>query len=319
MMVLNRETETFSDSTFGELPRFLRPSDVLVLNDTRVMRARMHGKLEPRGVPGRQVEVLFVAPVGSSTWEVMCKPGKRIRTGDHIRFANGEFAGTFGELRESGLRLLEIESSETVEALLEQHGRVPLPPYINRTDNAADAVDYQTVYSIASGAVAAPTAGLHFTQAMLDRIDAMGIEILKVTLHVGIGTFLPVRTDDPREHILRPERFEVTSDTARRLNAARESGRRIIAVGTTTTRTLEHMVTTRGRFDAGSGEVDLYILPGYEFKAVRGLLTNFHLPKSTLLMLVSAFAHRDLIRSAYHHAVENRYRFYSYGDCMLIV
>jgi S-adenosylmethionine:tRNA ribosyltransferase-isomerase len=319
MMVLDRQTGTFSDSTFSDLPRFLRRSDVLVLNDTRVIRARLHGQLDPRAGPGRQVEVLFVAPIGPSVWEVMCKPGKRIRTGDHVRFANGEFAGTFGNHRDNGLRLLEIESSETVEALLERHGRVPLPPYINRRDSQADVVDYQTVYSSATGAVAAPTAGLHFTQAMLDRIDAMGVEILKITLHVGIGTFLPVRTDDPREHILRPERFEMTSDTAHRLNAVRASGRRIIAVGTTTTRTLEHLVTTHGRFEAGSGEVDLYILPGYEFKAVKGLLTNFHLPKSTLLMLVSAFAGRDLIRRAYHHAVENRYRFYSYGDCMLIV
>jgi S-adenosylmethionine:tRNA ribosyltransferase-isomerase len=248
----------------------------------------------------------------------MCKPGKRIRTGDHIKFANGEFTGTFGDLLENGLRLLKINSLEPVEALLERHGRMPLPPYISRTDSASDAVDYQTVYSSSSGAVAAPTAGLHFTQSMLDRITAMGVEILKITLHVGIGTFLPVRTDDPSRHILRPERFEMTRETADRLNRARSNGRRIIAVGTTTTRTLEHMAVTRGVFESGSGEVDLYILPGYEFKAVKGLLTNFHLPKSTLLLLVSAFADRDLILSAYRHAVERRYRFYSYGDCMLI-
>ena len=297
----------------------LRPSDVLVLNDTRVIRARIYGTLESLPGPGRQVEILFTAPIEARTWEVMCKPGKRIRTGDHIVFANGEFQGTFGELRENGLRLLEIESSETVETLLERHGRIPLPPYINRMDNAADAVDYQTVYSSAAGAVAAPTAGLHFTQSMLDRIASMGVEILKITLHVGIGTFLPVRTDDPRQHVLRPERFEMTRGTADRLNIARRNGQRIIAVGTTTTRTLEHLATTRGLFEAGSGEAGLYILPGYAFKAVNGLLTNFHLPKSTLLMLVAAFANRDFILSAYRHAVENRYRFYSYGDCMLII
>jgi S-adenosylmethionine:tRNA ribosyltransferase-isomerase len=319
MMVVDRQAETFTDSTFSELPGFLRASDVLVLNDTRVIRARMHGKLEPKAGSSRQVEIFFVAPVGTSTWRVMCKPGKRIRTGDYVRFANGEFVGTFGEPLESGLRLLKIESSESVEALLERHGRIPLPPYINRSDNASDAVDYQTVYSSAAGAVAAPTSGLHFTPAMLDRIGALGVEILKITLHVGIGTFLPVRTDDPRNHVLQPERFEVTSDTAHRLNAARVAGRRIIAVGTTTTRTLEHLVTTRRTFEAGGGEVGLYILPGYQFKAVNGLLTNFHLPKSTLLMLVSAFANRDLILRAYGHAVENRYRFYSYGDCMLII
>ena len=319
MLVLDRQAETFSDSTFTELPRFLRASDVLVLNDTRVIRARIQGTLKPLTGPSRQVEILFAAPVGASAWEVMCKPGKRIRAGDQIVFVNGEFAGTFGELRDNGLRLLEVKSSETVAALLERHGRIPLPPYINRLDNASDAVDYQTVYSSATGAVAAPTAGLHFTQPMLERIAGAGVEILKITLHVGIGTFLPVRTDDPREHVLRPERFEVTNRTADRLNTARRDGRRIIAVGTTTTRTLEHLATTRGMFEAGSGEAGLYILPGYAFQAVNGMLTNFHLPKSTLMMLVSAFANRDLILSAYRHAVENRYRFYSYGDCMLII
>jgi len=318
MMVLDRQAGTFTDSTFTELPRFLRASDVLVLNDTRVIRARIHGKLEPLRGPTRQVELLFAAPVGASKWEVMCKPGKRIRTGDHVKFANGEFIGTFGELRDNGLRLLQIDSSEPVESLLERHGRMPLPPYINRIDTAADAVDYQTVYSSSAGAVAAPTAGLHFTQPMLDRVTAIGVEILKITLHVGIGTFLPVRADDPRQHILRPERFEMSRETADRLNTARSNGRRVIAVGTTTTRTLEHMANTHGLFRAESGEVDLYILPGYQFKAVTGLLTNFHLPKSTLLMLVSAFADRDLILNAYRHAVEHRYRFYSYGDCMLI-
>jgi S-adenosylmethionine:tRNA ribosyltransferase-isomerase len=319
MMVLDRQAGTFSDSTFTELPLFLRASDVLVLNDTRVIRARIHGKLEPLAGPTREVEILFAAPVDGTTWEVMCKPGKRIRTGDHVTFANGEFAGTFGDLRDNGLRLLEVSCSEPLVTILDRHGRIPLPPYINRIDKASDAVDYQTVYSSAAGAVAAPTAGLHFTQLALDRIAAIGVEILKITLHVGIGTFLPVRTDDPRHHILRPEHFEMTRETADRLNAARSNGRRIIAVGTTTTRTLEHMANTRNSFEAGSGEVDLYILPGYPFKAINGLLTNFHLPKSTLLLLVSAFANRDLILNAYRHAVERRYRFYSYGDCMLII
>src|SRR5262249_3455682 len=178
MMVLDRQAGTFSDSIFTELSRYLRTSDVLVLNDTRVIHARIHGKLEPLSGPTRQVELLFAAPVSPSTWEVMCKPGKRIRTGDHVKFANGEFVGTFGELRDNGLRLLHINSSESVESLLERHGRLPLPPYINRIDTAADAVDYQTVYSSSAGAVAAPTAGLHFTQQMLDRITAMGVEVL---------------------------------------------------------------------------------------------------------------------------------------------
>jgi S-adenosylmethionine:tRNA ribosyltransferase-isomerase len=319
MMVLDRRTGSLKDSTFRELPGFLRQSDVLVLNDTRVIRARIQGKLERSTGTTRQVEVLFAAPLSQRAWEVMCKPGKRIRTGDRIVFGNGELAGTFGELREQGLRLLELNSSEPVETFLEGHGQIPLPPYIERQNTAADAVDYQTVYSTVEGAVAAPTAGLHFTESMLDRIESQGVEILKITLHVGIGTFLPVRSEDPRQHVLRPERFEITKETAARLNAARDAARRIIAVGTTTTRTLEHVVSSRGRFEAGQGEAGLYILPGYEFKTVNGLLTNFHLPKSTLLMLVSAFAARTTILNAYRHAVEHRYRFYSYGDCMLII
>jgi S-adenosylmethionine:tRNA ribosyltransferase-isomerase len=319
MMVLDRQTGIFADSTFSELPGFLRASDVLVLNDTRVIRARIQGKLERAQGTGRQVEILFAAPVSQDTWEVMCKPGKRIRTGDRIVFAGGELTGVFGELLEHGLRLLHLDSPGSVEEFLEHHGQIPLPPYLERHDTAADAVNYQTVYSRVSGAVAAPTAGLHFTDSMLDRIKSMGVEILKITLHVGIGTFLPVRAEDPRQHVLRPERFEMSKTTAQRLNAARDAGRRIIAVGTTTTRTLEHVVASRGSFEAGRGEASLYILPGYEFKAVSGLLTNFHLPKSTLLMLVSAFATREAVLNAYYHAVESRYRFYSYGDCMLLV
>lgn len=290
MMVLDRRTGARADSAFRELPGFLRSSDVLVLNDTRVIRARTHGKLERSTGTTRQVEVLFAGPVGERVWEVICRPGRRIRSGDRIVFANGELGGTFGELREHGLRLIELDSSEPVEAFLERHGHIPLPPYIERPDNAADAADYQTVYSAAAGAVAAPTAGLHFTESMLDRIGKRGVEIVKITLHVGVGTFLPVRSEDPRLHVLRPERFEITKEAAARLNTALDAGRRIIAVGTTTTRTLEYVVSTRGRFAEGKGEASLYILPGYEFRAVCGLLTNFHLPKSTLLMLVSAHA-----------------------------
>ena len=319
MMVLDRQTGSLNDSAFRELPGFLRASDVLVLNDTRVIRARIQGKLERSTGTTRQVEVLFAAPAGGRAWEVMCKPGKRIRSGDRIVFGNGELAGTFGDLREHGLRLLELNSSEPITPFLERHGQIPLPPYIERQDTAADAVDYQTVYSAAEGAVAAPTAGLHFTESMLNRLKTQGVEILKITLHVGIGTFLPVRSEDPQQHVLRPERFKITGETAERLNAARDAGRRVIAVGTTTTRTLEYVVGSHGRFEAGQGEANLYILPGYEFKAVSGLLTNFHLPKSTLLMLVSAFTSRETILTAYRHAVEDRYRFYSYGDCMLIL
>src|SRR5437016_1241152 len=329
MMVLDRRTGDWTDSRFRELPEFLQPSDVLVLNDTRVIRARTYGRLErtpstrgPQPGTSRDVEVLFAAPAGAGVWEVLCRPGKRIRSGDRIIFANGELEGVFGEVRHHGLRLLQLSPgsrSERLENFLETHGHVPLPPYIKREDTAADAEEYQTIYAKAPGAIAAPTAGLHFTESMFDRIRARGTEILRVTLHVGIGTFIPVRSENPAEHVLRPERYAMTEQTASRLNAAREEGRRIIAVGTTTTRTLEHIIEKYGQFQAGAGEADLFILPGYDFRAIDGMLTNFHLPKSTLIMLVAAFASRPAVLTAYRHAAEERYRFYSYGDCMLIV
>ena len=347
MMLLERTTGRWTDSYFRDLPEVLNPSDVLVINDTRVIRARIHGRLERATGTNRDIEVLFANPVinerppaarfadGSppqegescaqrsrgSLWEVLCKPGRRIRSGDRIVFGGGKLEGVFGHHLDHGLRLLTLNAAEPVEKFLEMHGHVPLPPYIERDDTAADAVEYQTVYANAPGAIAAPTAGLHFTTGMFDRLRARGIETLQLTLHVGIGTFIPVRADDPSEHVLKPERYAITEQTASRLNAARDEGRRIIAVGTTTTRTLEYILQQNGRaasFRAGSGEADLFILPGYEFKAVSGILTNFHLPKSTLIMLVSAFAGRDKILSAYRHAVTERYRFYSYGDCMLI-
>jgi S-adenosylmethionine:tRNA ribosyltransferase-isomerase len=345
MMLLDRKTGQWTDSHFRDFPEFLNPSDVLVINDTRVIRARIHGRLERSSGTSRDLEVLFASPVGavgearvrkheaseddrasehraSQLWEVLCRPGKRIRAGDRIIFGNGEVKGVFGDLCEphdTGLRLLQLRSTEPIEDFLEAHGHVPIPPYLEREDTVADAEEYQTVYAIIPGAVAAPTAGLHFTPSMFERIRGRGVEILHITLHVGIGTFLPVRSQDPAEHVLKPERYAIGEQTASQLNKAHEEGRRIIAVGTTSTRTLEYVIQTHGRFVAGAGEADIFILPGYEFKAVAGLLTNFHLPKSTLIMLVSAFAGRPGILSAYRHAVAERYRFYSYGDCMLIL
>ena len=325
MMVLDRKTGAWTDSRFQDLPEFLKPSDVLVFNDTRVIRARTYGRLERAGGTTREIEVLFAAPAADDAdgaWEVLCKPGKRIRSGDRIVFGKGELKGVFGEFREHGLRLLHLSSGIPIQDFLQTHGHVPLPPYIEREDTAADAIEYQTVFARAPGSVAAPTAGLHFTDALLDRIRARGIETLYLTLHVGVGTFIPVRAEDPREHVLKPERYELTEQTASRLNAARVEGRRIIAVGTTTTRTLEYIVHQHGQFRPGAGEANLFILPGkngHEFRAIGGMLTNFHLPKSTLIMLVSAFAGREAIMAAYGHAVSEKYRFYSYGDCMLIV
>jgi S-adenosylmethionine:tRNA ribosyltransferase-isomerase len=319
MLVLNAHTGGLIDSEFRSLPGFLRAGDVLVLNDTRVIRARTQARLERRSGTTRTMEVFFAEPVSPGIWQVLCKPGRRIRPGDRAIFgddtAGGAFAGTFQESLGADLHVLEIESADRV---LELYGEIPLPPYIERAPTAADADSYQTVFAHRPGAVAAPTAGLHFTPQILDRLRAEGIQIVTITLHVGIGTFLPVRTERPEEHVLRPERFEVTTETARIVEAATVEGRRVIAVGTTTTRTLEFLMTRYGEIRAESGQADLYILPGFKFQVVSALLTNFHLPKSTLLMLLCAFGGRENILNAYHHAVENKYRFYSYGDCMFV-
>ncbi|HEY2384164.1 MAG TPA: tRNA preQ1(34) S-adenosylmethionine ribosyltransferase-isomerase QueA [Terriglobia bacterium] len=324
MMVMDRATGQWIDSAFRRLPEFLNPSDLLVINDTRVIRARVRGRLERASGTAREVEVLFAAPAADNAWEVMCRPGKRVRTGDKIIFAGGELEAVVGESRPHGLRLLHLRSGATsggLSGFLERHGHIPLPPYMERAlymDTPADAAEYQTIYANVPGAVAAPTAGLHFTNEMFDELKARGIEVVKLTLHVGVGTFIPVRASDPREHVLKPERFELSAESAARLNAARDVGRRLIAVGTTSTRTLEYVFQKYGRFEGASGEADLFILPGYDFKAVDGILTNFHLPRSTLLMLVSAFSSRENILNAYRHAIGEGYRFYSYGDCMLI-
>jgi S-adenosylmethionine:tRNA ribosyltransferase-isomerase len=316
MLVVDRSTGTFVDSSFQKIAEFLRGGDVLVINDTRVVKARLYGVLERATGTSREIEVLFANPVAADAWEVMCKPGKRIRQGDRVVFGGGIAIGTFGELRDEGLRVLRV--SADVMQLMEQFGHVPLPPYIQRMDVASDTTEYQTVFATEPGAIAAPTAGLHFTTEVFAQLKERGIETVSITLHVGVGTFMPVRTDDPAEHRLRPERFNVSEEAAERLNSAKAAGRRIIAVGTTSTRTLEYVMSKHGRFEAASGYADTFILPGYQFRAIDGLLTNFHLPRSTLLMLVCAFASRELIYQAYEHAVQQRYRFYSYGDCMLL-
>ena len=315
MMVVYPHSGSIVDSRFKSLPEFLHPSDVLVLNDTRVLRARTHARLERRNGTSRDMEVFFAEPSAAGSWQVLCKPGRRIRPGDRAIFGKGEFAGTFRDNLGSDLYLLELECADT---MLEQYGEVPLPPYIERAPTTADEVSYQTIFGIHPGAVAAPTAGLHFTPEVLDAVRAKGVEIATLTLHVGIGTFLPVRTENPEEHVLRPERYEVRPDSARIVQNAIRENRNVIAVGTTTTRTLEYLMARYGEIRPGTGSVDLYILPGFRFAAISGLLTNFHLPRSTLLMLVSAFAGRDLMLTAYEQAVQAQYRFYSYGDCMLI-
>jgi S-adenosylmethionine:tRNA ribosyltransferase-isomerase len=321
MMVLDSRTGQTLHSQFNALPDFLNATDVLVLNDTRVIRARTLARLERSSGTSREIEVFFAEPMGGAggnIWQVLCKPGRRIRPKDRAIFGDGELIGVFQENQGDDLHVLELQSSEPVTQILERLGQIPLPPYIDRAETSADEKNYQTMFAAHSGAVAAPTAGLHFTDEVVSAIRARGVTVATITLHVGIGTFLPIRTDRVEDHILRPERFEISQSAADLLTSALRDKRRVVAVGTTTTRTLEFMMREYGEIRAGSGKTDLYILPGFEFRITGALLTNFHLPKSTLLMLVSAFAGSDAIRNAYQTAIEARYRFYSYGDCMLI-
>jgi S-adenosylmethionine:tRNA ribosyltransferase-isomerase len=315
-MLVLEAAGSFVDSHFRNLPEYLRSGDVLVLNDTRVIHARTQAVLERQGGTSRPMEVFFAEPLNANTWKVLCRPGRRIRTGDHAVFGNNEVRGVFRESQEGGLHVLELETAELV---LERFGQLPLPPYLEREADASDETHYQTVVAAKPGAVAAPTAGLHFTTDILNILRKQGVQTVTITLHVGIGTFLPVRTERPEEHVLHPERYEVSPDTASILQDAVRENRRVFAVGTTTTRTLEYLMLRHGAVVPGAGTTDLYILPGFQFRLVSGLLTNFHLPCSTLLMLVSALAGRQNLLTAYRHAVKEKYRFYSYGDCMLIL
>jgi S-adenosylmethionine:tRNA ribosyltransferase-isomerase len=322
MMVLDSVSGQCFDSKFSTLPDFLNATDVLVLNDTKVIRARTMARLERTTGTAREMEVFFAEPLrepNGNLWQVLCKPGRRIRPRDRAIFGSGEMTGVFQENLGGDLHVLELQSSEPISEILERIGQIPLPPYIDRVESTADEKDYQTVFAARAGAVAAPTAGLHFTEESIAALRARGVTIATITLHVGIGTFLPIRTERVEEHLLRPERFEISPSTAELLNSALKDKRRVVAVGTTTTRTLEYMMREYGEVHPGAGKTDLYILPGFQFRITGALLTNFHLPRSTLLMLVSAFAGRDAIRSAYKRAIEERYRFYSYGDCMLIL
>lgn len=315
MLAIERRARHFEDGRFSELPEFLREGDVLVLNNTKVFPARLYGTTPT----GAKVEVFLVEEAGDGIWTTLARPARRLAPGKRIGFGPGLFAEVM-EREEGGTVLLRFEAEGGLDAAIDRFGRTPLPPYIKRASDALDADRdrYQTVFAKERGAIAAPTAGLHFTPEILDEVRARGVAVAEITLHVGYGTFEPVRVAQISEHRVQPERFALNAETAELLNAAKAERRRIVAVGTTTTRTLEYNVAKFGDFAADSGHADLTILPGYEFRAVDALLTNFHLPKSSLLFLVSAFAGRELIMDAYRHAVRERYRFYSYGDCMFI-
>jgi S-adenosylmethionine:tRNA ribosyltransferase-isomerase len=335
LLVLHRRSRRMEHRLFSDLPEYLRPGDLLIVNDTKVIPARLFGTFED----GKSVEVLLVQPVGTQSWEALVKPAKPARVGRKLSLACGHLPVTVAAHGIFGHRILRLPADVDLRAILRSYGVVPLPPYIKRRSQSPEARGltsssalgsrlsalgsdferYQTVYAREEGAVAAPTAGLHFTTALLDRMRSLGVLAHAVTLHVGPGTFQPVRVDEVSRHRMDPERYTVPEETARAIRAAGAEGRRVIAAGTTTVRTLEHAADRDGAVRAGQGATDLFIIPGHRFRAVDALLTNFHLPRSTLLMLVSAFAGLEFIRQAYAEAIARRYRFYSYGDAMLIL
>ncbi|MCX7720365.1 MAG: tRNA preQ1(34) S-adenosylmethionine ribosyltransferase-isomerase QueA [Dictyoglomus thermophilum] len=309
LMLVNRKTGEINITIFREIKNYLKAGDVLVLNNTKVIPARLYGKKET----GAKIEVLLLKKIGEGKYEALLKPGKRAKIGTKIHFFEDIYAEVV-ERNEEGIFVLKF-SQEDLDKILPEIGNIPLPPYIKKPID--DPNKYQTVYAQKEGAVAAPTAGLHFTEELLKTLEEMGVEILYITLHVGLGTFRPVVVEDITKHKLDPEYFEVSDEVAEKINKAKEERRRVIAVGTTVTRVLEAQGRS-GKVEPGSGLVDLFIYPGFEFKIIDGLITNFHLPKSTLLMLVAAFMGYDLMKKAYNKAIEERMRFYSFGDAMFI-
>jgi S-adenosylmethionine:tRNA ribosyltransferase-isomerase len=337
MLLLDRTSGRDEDRLFEELPRLLRGDELIVYNNARVIPARLFGKR--KGIhsqpPTRatrqehlqgQVEVFLTRRLEQNVWEALVRPGRKLPCGERIVFGSGEMEGKIVSRGELGLRTIRFSSasSQEVDRLLESLGHVPLPPYIERKDEASDRMRYQTIFAKQPGAVAAPTAGLHFTPEILAKIHERGVETCEVTLDVGLGTFQPIHVDDLKDHVMHAERYEIPEEVAEKVSAARRSGRKILAVGTTVVRTLEDAALRAAQSEStklvlsGSAEARLFITPGFAFWVVDALLTNFHLPRSTLLALVCAFAGRDHVLDAYRHAVEAKYRFYSYGDCMLI-
>ena len=312
LMVLNKTSGEVSHKHFYDIIDYLRPGDCLVMNDSRVLPARLLG----RRPTGGAVEVLLLRDLGNKQWECLAKPGRKMQIGQQVIFGDGELTATVTDILEDGNRVVSFAYDGIFLEVLERLGKMPLPPYIKAELN--DQERYQTVYSREVGSAAAPTAGLHFTEELLDRIRAKGVTTAFVTLHVGLGTFRPVKAENISEHHMHSELCMMTQETADLLNRTKDRGGRVICVGTTSCRTLESLASEDGRFSAASKWTDIFIYPGYRFKAMDGLITNFHLPESTLVMLVSAFAGRENILRAYGEAVENRYRFFSFGDAMYI-
>ncbi|EAD5705821.1 tRNA preQ1(34) S-adenosylmethionine ribosyltransferase-isomerase QueA [Listeria innocua] len=314
LMVLDKESGEIKNQHFTDIISYLNKGDALVLNDTRVLPARLHGIKDETGA---HIEVLLLKQKEDNAWETLVKPAKRIRKGATITFGDGALKATCLEELEHGGRILEFSYEGIFYEVLEQLGEMPLPPYIK--EQLADQDRYQTVYAKENGSAAAPTAGLHFTEELLAQISAKGVEIIFVTLHVGLGTFRPVDVEDTQNHKMHSEFYRLTEESADRINKIKSAGGKVVAVGTTSIRTLETIASRHdGKLIAESGWTDIFISPGYKFQAVDALITNFHLPKSTLIMLVSALSDRTKILAAYNHAVEQQYRFFSFGDAMFI-
>ncbi|UXR77213.1 MULTISPECIES: tRNA preQ1(34) S-adenosylmethionine ribosyltransferase-isomerase QueA [unclassified Staphylococcus] len=314
LLHLDRQTGEVEDLHFKDILKFFQPGDTLVLNDTKVMPARLFGVKEETNA---QVEMLMLNQVEGNDWEVLLKPAKRIKVGQSLSFGDGKIIATCIDTLDQGGRIMRLEYEGILQERLDELGEMPLPPYIK--ERLSDKDRYQTVYAKETGSAAAPTAGLHFTDALLEDVKKMGVHLAFVTLHVGLGTFRPVSVDNIDDHEMHSEYYMMSQETADLLNETKTSGHRIISVGTTSTRTLETIRRDHDAFVATSGWTDIFIYPGFEFKAVDGQITNFHLPKSTLVMLVSAFSSRQFVLNAYQHAVKKSYRFFSFGDAMIII
>ena len=314
LLVLNRETGAIEHKIFSDVIDYLNEGDCLVINNTRVIPARLIGEKEDTG---GKVEVLLLKRRANDVWETLVKPGKKLRPGARVTFGDGRLKAEILEIAEEGNRLVRFYYEGIFEEILDSLGEMPLPPYI--THKLEDKEMYQTVYAKYDGSAAAPTAGLHFTKELLSKIEEKGIKIASITLHVGLGTFRPVKVDDVNNHHMHTEWYEVNAEAADIINETKRNGGRVICVGTTSCRTIESVAGENGYMKAKTGETDIFIYPGYKFKVMDGLITNFHLPESTLVMLVSAFAGKENVLSAYETAVKEKYRFFSFGDAMILI
>ncbi|WP_258921391.1 tRNA preQ1(34) S-adenosylmethionine ribosyltransferase-isomerase QueA [Heyndrickxia coagulans] len=314
LMVLDKKTGEIEHSVFKNITQYLRPGDCLVLNNTKVLPARLFGIKDETGA---KIEVLLLKQLEGDRWETLVKPAKRVKTGTVVRFGDGQLSAVCAEELDHGGRVMDFQYEGIFYEVLNELGKMPLPPYIK--EQLEDQDRYQTVYAKEPGSAAAPTAGLHFTEALLKKIEAMGVKIVYITLHVGLGTFRPVNEENIENHDMHAEFYQVSEEAARTIMEVKENGGRVVSVGTTSTRTLETVASAHGgKIAASSGWTDIFIYPGYQYKAIDALITNFHLPKSTLIMMVSALAGRENILHAYETAVKEKYRFFSFGDAMLI-